>query len=373
MASEIYNKAGKRIEEEKRLKPVKLDVRDKKILYYLSQNARLPLSTIAKYVGISRMSVKRRIERLKEMGVFQGGFVLIDMTVLGFCSCTAFLKFQNLNSEKEKRFLDFLTEHPEVMWIVKCSGYWNMVLNVAAKNMFELDNLLLKIRGRVKEHVTDFDYMPWICEYKFAQATPVILEGLDIEPLNVRRSDPSFQKEFRTHRIELDYSKFGTERIDEKDTRILEILSDDVRIGSSEIGKRVGISKENVRYRIKNMIARKVIDAFWPILSFSRLGLQWYCLLIRFDTCSPEMEKELERYVKSKNNIYWALRGIGRWNLLVHLHVRNSREYSEILDELTTKFPELIGSIESLLMLEEFKVNYSSKIYAESADKSGSE
>ncbi|MDP6293868.1 MAG: AsnC family transcriptional regulator [Candidatus Woesearchaeota archaeon] len=58
-------------------KKVELDATDRKMLGALSQNVRLPASTIAKKIGLSRDAVSYRISNLKKRGVLQGSRTVV--------------------------------------------------------------------------------------------------------------------------------------------------------------------------------------------------------------------------------------------------------------------------------------------------------
>ena len=48
---------------------LKLDKKDKKLLYYLSKNARMSNTQLSNKIGLSKNSVKYRVERLLKEGI----------------------------------------------------------------------------------------------------------------------------------------------------------------------------------------------------------------------------------------------------------------------------------------------------------------
>lgn len=59
-----------------------LDELDNKIIEVVKENARLTYSEIGEKVGVSRISVKKRMEALEEKGIIQGYKAVIDSTKL---------------------------------------------------------------------------------------------------------------------------------------------------------------------------------------------------------------------------------------------------------------------------------------------------
>ena len=61
---------------------MKLDLKDKKILYELDRNSRQSNKQIAKKVGLSEQVVGNRIRRLQEWGIIEYFFVKTNPSVL---------------------------------------------------------------------------------------------------------------------------------------------------------------------------------------------------------------------------------------------------------------------------------------------------
>jgi len=55
-----------------------LDLKDRKILYYLDINSRQSNSDIAKKVGLSKEVVNYRIKRLEKEGIIKGYYTVLD-------------------------------------------------------------------------------------------------------------------------------------------------------------------------------------------------------------------------------------------------------------------------------------------------------
>jgi len=73
-----------------------LDLKDRKILYELDLNARQSDSEIAKKVGLTRDSVRYRINKLVENGYINYFMTLLNSMKLGYDWYRTFFKFQNL-------------------------------------------------------------------------------------------------------------------------------------------------------------------------------------------------------------------------------------------------------------------------------------
>ena len=63
---------------------IKLDLKDKKLLYELDMHARQPNSQLAKKVGLSKQAVQYRISRLQEKGIIKGFYPVINVPKLSY-------------------------------------------------------------------------------------------------------------------------------------------------------------------------------------------------------------------------------------------------------------------------------------------------
>ena len=86
-----------------------MDVIDRKLLNLLQVNADLPLSEIAKKVGISSTPCWNRIKRLEEKGIIKYKISLVDKEKVGY-AVTVFLSISVSNHNS-----DWFTEFEKVV------------------------------------------------------------------------------------------------------------------------------------------------------------------------------------------------------------------------------------------------------------------
>jgi len=63
---------------------MKIDKKDRKILYHLDRNSRQSFSSIGKKVGLHRSNVIHRIEKLKKEGIIFNFPTYVDISKLGY-------------------------------------------------------------------------------------------------------------------------------------------------------------------------------------------------------------------------------------------------------------------------------------------------
>jgi DNA-binding Lrp family transcriptional regulator len=96
------------------------------------------------------------------------------------------------------------------------------------------------------------------------------------------------------------------ENIDLKDRKILYQLDLNCRQSNTQIGRKVGLSKEVVNYRIKRMQDLGIINCFWTAINSLKLGYYAFRIYINFLDVSPDKKNEIIKFIKSYKNV-WTL------------------------------------------------------------------
>jgi Lrp/AsnC family leucine-responsive transcriptional regulator len=86
------------------------------------------------------------------------------------------------------------------------------------------------------------------------------------------------------------------EQIDLKDRKILYELDLNCRQSNAQIGKKVGLSKEVVTYRIKRMEDEGVITRYWTAIDTMKLGYYIYRIYISFQNITEDIKNEIIKY-----------------------------------------------------------------------------
>ena len=115
--------------------------------------------------------------------------------------------------------------------------------------------------------------------------------------------------------------------IDLKDKKIIEALEDDARQSNIQIAKKVGLSKDAVRYRIARLEKEKIILGYYSVLNISRLGYLTYKLMINFQNTTSKVEEEIIKYLQKSKVVGWLTSCDGVYNLMVVFWVRKPSEF----------------------------------------------
>ena len=134
---------------------IKLDLKDKKILYELDKNARIPSSQIAKKVGLSSEAVNYRIKRFEKEDIITQYQLIVNLSKLKIIQFKICLSFQYLNSNKLNEILEKLKKKEYTKWIVSCQGNWDLILSLETDSLENVDNIKNEILELFKNFVRE--------------------------------------------------------------------------------------------------------------------------------------------------------------------------------------------------------------------------
>ncbi len=133
---------------------VELDKLDRKILYYLTKNARASFRDVGRALNISVGTVKNRIEKLEKNGILAGFAPIINHNKVGY-NLSAIISI-SCERNHVQEIMKYLESKQCVRSIHFVTGNVDLMIRVRFKNTDELREFLLKdlsIKG-IKSTVT---------------------------------------------------------------------------------------------------------------------------------------------------------------------------------------------------------------------------
>ncbi|PIY60283.1 hypothetical protein COY95_02555, partial [Candidatus Woesearchaeota archaeon CG_4_10_14_0_8_um_filter_47_5] len=149
-----------RVEETLKQRPVKIDIKDKRILTLLAEDSRMPISQIKKKVQLSRDAIDYRIKRLMEKGVLIRCFSVVNLKQFGYHKFHVFFLTDEREPEAEhKRFVDYLIGLPFVRNIIEYTDRWDYEIVMVAKDVIDFDNKMTQITNQFPNLIIEKDKM----------------------------------------------------------------------------------------------------------------------------------------------------------------------------------------------------------------------
>ncbi|MCK5449515.1 winged helix-turn-helix transcriptional regulator [Candidatus Pacearchaeota archaeon] len=325
----------------------KLDLKDRKILYQLDLNTRQTDSQIAKKVGLSRDSVRYRINQLVEKGYINYFMTIINSMKLGFEWYRTFFKFQNLTVEKEKEIIDWLKGRAS--WITRIEGIWDLNTGIFCKNVYEYRNVINEFLFKYHKYIERYDvaivtrmwhyHRDYILEKKTKSSKADVMgfnEGEDCTP----------------------------EKIDEMDYKILEVLTKNARMKTIDIARKIKTSEIVVRYRIKKLIKNGIILGFRPFLNINKLGYMYFKVHFTLQNLTQKKKEEIFNFIHIHSNTVHTTELVGGADLETEFQVKSNAELYKYIQDMRMKFGENIREYEFMQYTDEYKFTYLPEIFS---------
>lgn len=131
-------------------------------------------------------------------------------------------------------------------------------------------------------------------------------------------------------------------KLDLKSRKILYELDINARQSYSKIGKKVGLSKDLVNYRIKQMEKSGLIKGYYTVLDISKLGYLNFRVFMKFYNVSPEKEKEIIGYLINHPRVGWLVSVTGRWDANILVWVESVYKFKQFWEEFLHKYRNYI-------------------------------
>lgn len=307
-----------------------MDVKNKKILGELVVNSRIPLNRLAKKVGLSREVVTYRINQLKSKGIITNFHAVIDEGKIGYLRNTCFIQLKGVSLSEEKVFLDYLKGHDSITYIGTVIGKWNVVFDIISKDRADMQEIVKEIQDKIKKYISTFSIVGNLISGGYY---PEKIFGAQ------RRKE----------------ERGGKIKIDKTDLKILKMLSMNSRVEYSELSKKLNMTANTIKYRIKNLEGSGVISYYTISVDIKKLGYAWYNIQIKLIAGEKEVEDFLR---KDKKTIYhYHYVGNENWDIDIGIIVQSSEELREFILKFREKFPEFVKIHDVYIVLDTLKEN----------------
>lgn len=316
--------------------PEKIDMKDRKILFELELNARIPETKLAKKVGMSREVVAYRLKKLEERGVIIKYHTIINSMNLGKLMFRTYFKLQKVTPEKEQEIFALMKKH--FYWVVKVRGAWDIATMVFADSHYKFNDIMNVILSIFGEYIENY----WVST---------------ITHLHHCKRGYIVGKEDNTDII-LHKTKNHI-KLDEIDRSIVNCLKEHSRASYREISRICKVNEKLVRDRIKRLIKQEVILGFVTFLNISKFGMIYYKLHFNLNDKSQEIKRKMIAVAIRHPNIPYIVEGIGCADLELEVQVKSSNDLYRIIDLYRTVFKENIRDYSFMEYVEEYSFVYS--------------
>ena len=315
---------------------IKLDLLDKKILYELDTNARIPLTQLAKKTRSSVSVVEYRMKKMEKESLIKNYLTFLDAGKLGLMIWNVYLELQNTTEQKEEEILNYLSNVRETWWIATCSGKWDLIFSIGVHDVKEFYEVVTNFHNKFGEYVLNQSI-------EAHADIEIISRGYFLEK-------PGKNSGW--------YKEISKPKLDLTDKKILKIMSKNARLGAVEIASKTNLTARVVSYRIKELMKKGIINRFRLDLDISKIGKNFYKTIIKTKNFTQEKKEQLKKYCINEGNIIHFEEKIGPWLLELEFDSDSYSEADKQMKKIKETFQDFVQSYEILLIREEIKSDF---------------
>jgi DNA-binding Lrp family transcriptional regulator len=134
-----------------------LDDIEYSMLKLLFKNARMSVVELARRTKSTVDMVRTRLKRLESTGVIVCYKASIDHNKIGMEFFKTFLYLSQIDPDQEKKMVNYLLSHPNILHVVKQVGPWEIELEIMVENYLKYTEILNEIKEHFPDEILDVD------------------------------------------------------------------------------------------------------------------------------------------------------------------------------------------------------------------------
>jgi len=309
---------------------MKLNLIDKKILYELDFNARIPLIKLAKKLRISRQVASYRIKNLEKQKIIENYYIIIDNAKFGLTYYRILLKLQNL--QNINKILRYCEKNSNVAFLGVLDGIWNLGIGIWAKEISEFETFFKDFIKKFGDYILEKDISIGTELRWFQQA--YLLNKKDAKEI-------------------ITGGKINPVKIDNIDKKVLILLTKNARESLLNLAKRLNLSERAIAYRIKQLEKKKIIVGYRTKIDYKKLGYFNHKVFFYFKNLTDIKRKSFILYLNQLPNCIYITEIVGRTDLECEILAKSREEFFEIMKGIINEFGDSIKTYEQLVIYKE--------------------
>lgn len=149
-------------------------------------------------------------------------------------------------------------------------------------------------------------------------------------------------------------------KIDLQDKKIIVELEKDCRQSNHQLGRKVGLNPDVVRYRINRLEKNEIVAWHLAFVNFARLGYTNYGVYVSTQHLTKEKEKMFVDYFQSHHRVSYLAKLGGKYDYILGILTKNILDFEHIFSEILHAIGEYISNkdISIRVALYHFPKNY---------------
>lgn len=146
----------------------------------------------------------------------------------------------------------------------------------------------------------------------------------------------------------------GKVQLDAYDRKILFVMAQNCRTPTSQIAKKVGLSRDAVRYRIANLEKSGVVQGYRALVNITRLGFLNVHLLLQLNQPQPEAEKRIVEKFKAYPFVRAIIKFSGKYDFELAVIAKDLNDLEGIVSRVIEDCGEYLQDYNILFLTKTF-------------------
>ncbi len=311
-----------------------IDVKDKKILYYLSLDSRQSLTKLGKKVGLSRELVSYRIKRLQEKDIIKNFITITDSATFGTTFIRFYYNFQNITPETKKEIINYFANHKNAIITKLIEARYDLEVQYFVTSGPELQSIIRQFKMKYGDYILN--------EFFSTQLNATLFDYIFLLE----------KKEIKNRKSMNFKGELGIVKLDSLEIKILKIINKNARIQTTELAKKLHTTPFIIIGKIKKLKKIGVIKGFTLDINFSKLGYYFFHVDIALKKYKA-IDQVIE-YIKKNPYLCCIENNIGISDISLQFYLKNVNQLHEILEDLSIKIPDTIKSYKYHKIIKEY-------------------
>ena len=140
-------------------------------------------------------------------------------------------------------------------------------------------------------------------------------------------------------------------KISNYEYKLIEILSRNSREAYSSIAKKLRSSRQIVSYTIESLKKKNIINQFYSIINFAKLGYTSYRIMLSFTKITNTKKKEIISSL-NKDNVLWIAECGNKWDIIINYLSKDNLDIYNFINSLKNKYSNNIKDYNVLLFVQ---------------------
>lgn len=316
----------------------KLNLKQRNILSYIHLNANASYEEIARSCGTKVHSARYEVANLIRSKIVHPCMIL-NYTALGIQKYHVYFTVNNINSIQKSNLIKYLCSHSRISWVCEFLGEFDFGIAVMARDANDLSEVLDEIisdnHGIIAKRHISFCYDWYYFGKNYIFNHPKLSSRIQI-----LKDNPVI-------------------KIDATDKAILKLITEDSLVSLQHMSKKIHLPISTISTRISALKSKKIISGYVYWLSYSKLRLTAYRVLINFGGLTKEMKKNILSFCQEHPNIVSLQYSVAAWDLELGIDLESHKNIHDIVDNFKSIVNKPVVKIIKLLRHDDIKWNIS--------------